>query len=77
MLLSVTLIREVKMSSKTYFNFTGTIFAVVAAFHLLRILFGWQIAVGNFSIPVSWSIIPVIVLSVLSYFAFKLGGILK
>ena len=40
---------------------TATLFLVVAIMHLLRIIFGWQVAIGGLNIPfwVSWLALPV------------------
>ena len=40
---------------------TATLFLVMAIVHLLRIILGWQVEIGGFSIPfwVSWLAVPV------------------
>jgi len=44
------------MDAKTFSLVAGVIFAVVALFHLLRILTEWTVIIGDWSIPmwVSW-----------------------
>jgi hypothetical protein len=41
---------------KTYANVSATIFLLVAIAHLLRVIFGWEVRIGNLDIPqwVSW-----------------------
>ena len=45
------------MSCRTYLWFSGTIFGVVAALHVLRLVNGWPFQVGPFILPVvlSWA----------------------
>ena len=38
-------------SEKVYLAISGSIFLLVAAFHLLRMLFQWKIVVGTFEVP--------------------------
>ena len=49
---------------------TATLFLVVAIMHLLRIIFGWQVAIGGLSVPFwpSWLAFPVA--GALAYFGF-------
>ena len=37
-------------------NIAGVLFATIGSFHLLRVFYGWEAAVGNVPIPlwVSW-----------------------
>ena len=51
---------------------TATIFVVVAIAHLLRLIFGWSVEIGGWSVPfwVSW--IGVLVPGALAYFGFML-----
>ena len=44
------------MEAKTFFLVAGVIFAVVALFHLVRIVMDWSVIIGDWSIPtwVSW-----------------------
>jgi len=43
------------------------IFGIVGFLHLLRSIFGWQVVIDNFSIPLYFSYIAVIVLGYLSW----------
>ena len=58
------------MNRRTYTTVTATLFLIVAAAHLLRIILGWQVEIGSWSIPfwVSW--LAVLVAGALAYFGF-------
>ena len=47
------------------------IFGVIGFLHLLRSLFGWQLVLANFKIPLYISYIAVIVLGYLSWSMYK------
>jgi len=44
------------MNSRAYLVISGIIFGIVAVFHLLRVIKGWPLALGPWSVPmyVSW-----------------------
>lgn len=65
------------MSSKMYYRVSGTVFAIVSLAHLARVVLGWNIVVGVYSIPAWLSLAAVVVAGFLSYSAFKLAGIFK
>jgi hypothetical protein len=54
----------------TYFTVVGLIFAVVAAFHLLRILNGWSAQIGSYIVPIWLSWVGFVVASYLSSISF-------
>ena len=60
------------MNWKTYANVSATIFVLVAIAHLLRVLFGWEVRIGDLDIPqwVSW--LGLAVAAVLAYSGFSL-----
>lgn len=60
-----------------YYKVSGTVFAIVSLAHLGRVLLGWDVTVGTYTIPTWLSLVGVAVAGFLSYNAFKLGGILK
>ena len=62
------------MSNKNYFKISGIIFAVVGVAHLLRVLLGWDVVIGGWSVPVWFSVIAVVILAFLSYTALKFAG---
>ena len=61
------------MEAKTFCLVAGVIFAVVALFHLARIVMDWSVIIGNWSIPmwVSWA--ALIVADGLSLFGLRLS----
>ena len=60
------------MKQKTYNIISGVIFLVVATLHLVRIIYGWQILVGDsFAIPFWISWVGFIAAGILAYFGFK------
>jgi hypothetical protein len=61
------------LSHRAYALSTGVIFFVIGTLHLLRVIFGWQAAIGGGAVPMwpSWVAIPVTVY--LAYEGFRLG----
>jgi hypothetical protein len=57
---------------KTYHYVIGTIFAVVALVHLMRIINHWTLIVGPWDIPTSLSWAAVVVTAALSLWSFRL-----
>ncbi|MFH1455057.1 MAG: hypothetical protein ABIF22_01935 [bacterium] len=55
------------MDRKIYGILTGVIFLVVAPFHLLRSILGWQANISTLVIPIWISWIGLIVASCLAY----------
>ena len=49
------------MDQKTFSLIAGLIFAVVALFHLVRILAEWNLVIGDWSVPKSVSWVALIV----------------
>lgn len=62
------------MSCRTYLWFSGTIFGVVAALHVLRLVNGWPFQVGPFFLPVVLSWAGVVVAAGLCLWAFRLSA---
>ena len=60
------------MGQKTYCMVAGTIFTLVALFHMLRIFMEWPVMIGDWSVPKSVSWIALVVAGVLALFAFRL-----
>ena len=58
------------MSRKSYFFVTAIVFSVVGLVHLLRIILGWEAAIGGWSVPIWLSWLALIVSAVLAYFGF-------
>ncbi len=62
------------MSQKTYFLVCATVFLVVAAAHLTRLIVGWEIAIAGWTAP-HWVSVPgLIIPGVLSAWGFVLAS---
>jgi hypothetical protein len=61
------------MSRRTYCVITGIIFVAIALVHLLRILYGWKVVIGDSTIPdwVSW--VALVVSGYLGYDGIRLA----
>jgi len=57
-------------SERTLLMIAGCVFLIVALLHLLRLLFGLGLALGDFSIPVWLSWFGVVIAGYLSYSSF-------
>jgi len=60
------------MSQKTFLTVAGSVFLVVAALHLLRLLFRWEAVIGGWAAPMWVSGVALAVSGYLAFFAFKL-----
>jgi hypothetical protein len=61
------------MDQKTFSMVTGAIFAIVALVHLLRILLGWPVVIGDWTVPMWVSWIGLVVAGLLGYFGLRLS----
>jgi hypothetical protein len=61
------------MEAKTFCLVAGVIFAVVALFHLVRIVMDWSVIIGNWSIPMWVSWVALIVAAGLSFLGLRLS----
>jgi hypothetical protein len=61
------------MDRKTYFMVAGTIFTLVALFHLLRIFEDWPVIIGDWSVPKSVSSVALVVAGGLALLGLRLG----
>jgi hypothetical protein len=59
------------MDQKTFSVTAGVIFALVALVHLVRIYFGWPIAISSWSVPMWASWLALIVAAGLAYFGLS------
>ena len=57
-------------SEKTLLMIAGFVFLIVAAAHLLRLALGWQLILGDFTVPLWLSWFGVVVTVYLSYSSF-------
>jgi hypothetical protein len=62
------------MNQKTYFLVCGTVFLVVAAAHLTRLIFGWEVTIAGWDAPHRVSIPGLIIPGVLSAWGFVLAS---
>ena len=62
------------MDQQNYDILTGSLFLIVAALHLLRIIFGWPAVIGGLDIPLWASWLALIVSGALAYFGFRLSA---
>jgi hypothetical protein len=59
------------MEQKAYNTVTAVLFLVIAALHLLRIIFGWPARIGGLDIPLWASWLALVVTGALAYFGFR------
>lgn len=57
-------------SERNLLFLAGTVFFVVAALHLLRLAFGWNVLLGSFDVPLWLSWFGVLLAGYLSYSSF-------
>ncbi len=62
------------MSSKTYLQVTGAIFAIIGLLHLGRLVWGWQAEIGLWQVPMWLSWLALIITAWLAYSAFTLAA---
>lgn len=60
------------MNQKTFCLISGIIFLIVAVVHALRLVYGWQVIIGDWAMPTSISIIGLVVAGYLAFAAFRL-----
>lgn len=61
------------MRAKRFLRMTGTIFALFALAHLVRLVMGWSVLVGGRAIPMWVSIVALIGASILSWIGLRLS----
>ena len=61
------------MSTKTYSLTVAVIFGIIAVLHALRILLGWDAAIGGWAVPMWLSWLALIIAGYLSYMGYKLS----
>lgn len=59
------------MKQDTYMKVSGLIFAVVGVMHALRLLNGWDVVLGTFSVPTGASVVGLVVAGYLAYTGLK------
>ena len=63
------------MTHRTFAMAAGTIFTLVALFHLVRIYMGWPVDIGDWSVPMWFSWIGLVVAGGLAFFGFRLAAL--
>ena len=61
------------MTQKNFCMVAGIIFLLMTLLHIARLLFGWQVAVGNAVMPMWISWIALVIAAYLAYLGFKFG----
>jgi hypothetical protein len=61
------------LDQKAYNTITAALFLVIAALHLLRIIFGWPAQIGGIDIPLWASWLALVVAGALAYVGFRLN----
>ncbi|MGH7766351.1 MAG: hypothetical protein ACREQP_02760 [Candidatus Binatia bacterium] len=62
------------MSREAYLKTAGAIFLLIAALHLLRLVFGWDAVFAGWVVPHWASVVALVVSGYLAYEGFKLSG---
>jgi len=62
------------MDQKTFATLAGTLFFLIALFHLTRLINGWNAVLGGVAIPLWVSLLGLIVASSLAYSGLRLSG---
>lgn len=60
------------MKKETYIQLTGSFFALIAILHALRLIFGWEVVLGEWMVPMGVSIGASLAAAYLCYSAFTL-----
>lgn len=55
------------MNNNTYRKVSGTVFAVVAVIHALRLVSGWEVVFGSWALPMWLSVVGVVFAGWLSW----------
>lgn len=62
------------MNPKTFFLISGAVFLIVAAAHLTRLVYGWEILIAGWAVP-RWVSVPgLIIPGALSAWGFRLAS---
>lgn len=59
------------LGQRTYNAVTAVLFLVMAALHLLRLVFGWAAQIGGVSMPMWASWLALLVTAALAWFGFR------
>lgn len=61
------------MTHKNFDTVAGTIFGIIAIVHILRLINGWHVTVGNTAVPLWISALAAVVAGYLALQAFRLS----
>jgi hypothetical protein len=61
------------MTEKMFATIAAVIFALVALLHLLRLVMGWSVVIDSWTVPMSVSLIGLVVAGGLSYYGARLA----
>ena len=61
------------MSQRTFSLIAGVFFWLIALGHIVRVAFGWSLAIQDFSVPMWVSWIAVVIAGYLAYEGFRLA----
>lgn len=67
-----TLWYDFSMDKKTFNGVAGVIFLLIAVLHALRMLYGWDAAIGGWAVPMWFSWAGVVIAGYLAWSAFRL-----
>ena len=61
------------MSQKTLTFMAGAVFSLIMVLHVLRLLFGWEVVIGGWNVPLWVSWVAIAVSGYFAYTAFRVG----
>ncbi len=62
------------MDEKQYAWFSGSIFTLVATFHLCRILFQWDVSIDGWSVPMMVNVLGVLIAGTLAWVGLHIAN---
>ena len=60
------------MKMRSYLLLTTALFSIIALVHLMRFAFGWTAVVGTWTVPLSVSLLAVVVCALLAFWGMNL-----
>jgi hypothetical protein len=63
---------SIVMSDRNYFLVTSIFFAAIALVHLVRVVKGWTLSIGDADLPLTFSVMGFLVTAILSVWGFRL-----
>ena len=57
---------------RTYLIVSALIFTVVAVVHLMRVMQGWMLQLGTFTVPIWMSVLALLLSGVIAFWGFSL-----